>query len=95
MNIFPERRTAGGTTTACRFEATPMEANGAESGSCPVITKMCEAITSRMPVGYEDETGFITGWPNPSRFSFEPAASEPVVARKLFDARRRQGRCWI
>jgi hypothetical protein len=66
MNIFPERRTAGGTTTALPFESN---AHGSEWRGVRflvrIITKMCEAITSRMPVGYEDETGFHYGVAEP------------------------------
>jgi hypothetical protein len=62
MNIFHERRTASGTTTARPFEsnAIELERRGVRF-LVRIITKVCEAITSRMPVGYEDETGFHYG----------------------------------
>jgi hypothetical protein len=52
----------GGTTTARPFEsnAIELERRGVRF-LVRIITKMCEAITSRMPVGYEDETGFHYG----------------------------------
>jgi hypothetical protein len=62
MNIFHERRTAGGTTTALPCESNPIELERRGAGFLVrIITKVCEAITSRMPVGYEDETGFHYG----------------------------------
>ncbi|MGD0207592.1 MAG: hypothetical protein ABSC89_08310 [Verrucomicrobiota bacterium] len=62
MNIFHERRTAGGTTTALPCESNPIElARRGARFLVRIITKVCEAITSRMPVGYEDETGFHYG----------------------------------
>jgi hypothetical protein len=62
MNIFHERRTTGGTTTALPFEcnANEIEWRGVRF-LVRIITKAYEAITSRMPVGYEDETGFHYG----------------------------------
>jgi hypothetical protein len=62
MNIFHERRTASGTTTVLPCESNPieLERRGARF-LVRIITKVCEAITSRMPVGYEDETGFHYG----------------------------------
>jgi hypothetical protein len=62
MNIFHERRTAGGTTTALPCESNPIElARRGARFLVRIITKVCEAITSRMPGGYEDETGFHYG----------------------------------
>jgi len=62
MNIFHERRTAGGTTTALPCERNAIEIEWREASFLVrIITKVCEAITSRMPVGYEDETGFHYG----------------------------------
>jgi hypothetical protein len=62
MNIFHERRTASGTTTArpCESNTIELERRGARF-LVRIITKVCAAITSRMPVGYEDETGFHYG----------------------------------
>jgi hypothetical protein len=62
MNIFHERGTASGTTTALPFEcnANEIEWRGA-TFLVRFITKMCESIISRMPVGYENETGFHYG----------------------------------
>lgn len=62
MNIFHERRTAGGTTTAlpCERNAIEIEWRGVRF-LVRIITKVCAAITSRMPVGYEDEPGFHYG----------------------------------
>ena len=62
MNIFHERRTAGGTATAlpCESNLVELERRGVRF-LVWIITKVWEAITSRMPVGYEDETGFHYG----------------------------------
>ena len=62
MDIFHERRTVNGTTTAPPFEgnAPGIEWRGVRF-LVRIITKMCEAITFRMPVGCEDETGFHYG----------------------------------
>jgi hypothetical protein len=62
MNIFHERRKAGGTTVARPFESNSieLERRGARF-LVRIITKVWEAITDRMPVGYEDETGFHYG----------------------------------
>ena len=72
MNIFHERRTAGGTTTALPCESNPieLERRGARF-LIRIITKVWEAITSRMPVGYEDETGFHYG----------EAEAQPILIR--------------
>jgi hypothetical protein len=62
MNIFHERRTASGTTTALPCESNPIELERRGAGFLVrIITKVWEAITSRVPVGYEDETGFHYG----------------------------------
>jgi len=62
MNTFHKSRTASGTTTAlpCESNAIELERRGARF-LVRIITKVWEAITSRMPVGYEDETGFHYG----------------------------------
>jgi hypothetical protein len=72
MNIFHERRTAGGTATARPCESNPieLERRGARF-LVRIIMKVREAITSRMPVGYEDETGFHYGL----------AAARPILIR--------------
>ena len=62
MNIFHERRTASGTTTVVPFERNVLEIEGrGVRFLARIVTKMCEAITSGVPVGYEDETGFHYG----------------------------------
>ncbi len=62
INIFHERRTVSGTTTALPFESNALEIEWRGVGFLVrIITKMCEAITSGVPVGYEDETGFHYG----------------------------------
>jgi hypothetical protein len=62
MNIIHERRTARGTTTARPFESNAIELEKRGAGFLVrLITKVCETITSRMPVGYEDEAGFHFG----------------------------------
>jgi len=59
MNIFHERKTADGTVMALPFESNANEIEGREAKFLVrIITKVCKAITSRMPVGYQDETGF-------------------------------------
>jgi hypothetical protein len=62
MNIIHERRTADGTTTVRPFKnnAIQLERRGA-GFLVRIITKVFAAITFRMPVGYEDETGFHYG----------------------------------
>ena len=72
MNIFHERRTAGGTTTALPRESDAIElARRGVRFLVRIITKVCEAIASRMPVGYEDETGFHYGM----------AEAQPILIR--------------
>jgi hypothetical protein len=62
MNIIHELRTAGGTTAALPCECNPIELERRGAGFLVrIITNVCEAITTRMPVGYEDETGFHYG----------------------------------
>ena len=62
MNIFHESGTAGETTTARPFKNDALEIEWRGVGFLVrSITKMCKSITSRMPVGYEDETGFHYG----------------------------------
>jgi hypothetical protein len=62
MNIFHKRRTASGTTKALPCESNAIELEWREVRfPVRIITKVCEAIASRMPVGYEDETGFHYG----------------------------------
>ena len=66
MNIFHERRTASGTTTALPFESNALEIEWrGVRFLVRIITKMCEAITSRVPVGHENETGFHFGVAEP------------------------------
>jgi hypothetical protein len=62
MNIFDECRTVSGTATARPFASNALEIEwrGARF-LVRIITKMCEAITSGVPVGYENETGFHYG----------------------------------
>jgi hypothetical protein len=62
MNIFYEHRTARGTTTALPLESNAIEIEWrGVRFLVRIITKMCETIISRVPVGYEDETGFHYG----------------------------------
>ena len=62
MNIFHERKTASGTTTALPFESNAIEIEWREVRfPVRIITKVCKDITFRVPVGYEDETGFHYG----------------------------------
>ena len=62
MNIFQKRSTVSGTTTALPFESNAIEIKWrGVRFLVRIITKMCEAIISRVPVGYEDETGFHYG----------------------------------
>ena len=62
MNMFYERRTAGGTTTVVPFERNVLEIEGRGVRLLArIVAKMCEAITSVAPVGYEDEAGFHYG----------------------------------
>ena len=66
MNIFHKRRTASGTTMALPFESNALENEWRGVGFLVrITTKMCEAITSRVPVGYENETGFHSGVAEP------------------------------
>jgi hypothetical protein len=69
MNILHKRRTVRGTTTALPFESNALEIEwrGARF-LVRIITKMCEAITSPVPVGHEDETGFHYGVAAPRPF---------------------------
>ena len=48
------------TALPCESNAIEIEWRGARF-LVRIITKVWEAITSRMPVGYEDETGFHYG----------------------------------
>ena len=62
MNIIPERGTASRTTTALPSKRNGLEIEWrATRFLVRIITKISETITSRMPVGYEDETGFHYG----------------------------------
>ncbi len=62
MNIFHERRTAGETTTARWFKSNAIELERRGAGFLVrIVTKVWEAVSFRMPVGYEDETGFHYG----------------------------------
>jgi hypothetical protein len=62
MNIFHKRRMVSGTTTAWPFESEALEIEWCGvTFWVQIIKKTCEAITSGVPVGYEDETGFHYG----------------------------------
>ena len=62
MNIIPERGTASRTMTALPSKSNGLEIEWrATRFLVRIITKISETITSRMPVGYEDETGFHYG----------------------------------
>jgi hypothetical protein len=62
MNIITERGTATRTTTALPSKSNGLEIEWRATGFLVrIITKISETITSRMPVGYEDETGFHYG----------------------------------
>jgi hypothetical protein len=62
MNIIHKRRMVSGTATALPFESNTLKTEWFGVGfPVRIITKMCAAITARMAVGYEDETGFHYG----------------------------------
>jgi hypothetical protein len=72
MDIFHERRTGSGTTMALPFESNALKIEWLGVRLLArIITKMCEAITSRVRVGFEDETGF----------HYEVAEAQPVLIR--------------
>jgi hypothetical protein len=90
MNIFHKRKMVSGTATALPFESNALEIEWfGVRFQVRIITKMCAAITSRMPVGYEDETGFHYGVAEARLIPVRTGRIPNRSPRKLFDARRR------
>ena len=90
MNIIHKRRMVSGTATALPFESNALEIEWSGVTFCvQIIKKTCEAITSRMPVGYEYEAGFHYGLAEARLIPIRTGRIPNRSPRKLSDARRR------
>jgi hypothetical protein len=80
MDIFHKRRTASGTAKALPCESNPIELEWrGVRVLVRIIAKVCEAITSRMPVGYENETGFHYGVAEARLIPIRPGAARNLI----------------